>query len=455
MSPYRGEAQPTPWLKGGKRVKNSKGELGWRIRFRQEGYPKVEKVFYGSRAAAFRELARLQNEQLQSPPSGRPTNRNVGWLEFLTSWVASYRTKPDGTSRARTTYKEHERSLSLITPLLKKKRLDKRAIAKVSPAEVQEVLLGFRMKDGSEGTAAARGTVQKTLRMSFASAVQDGLILHSPVKGDASWRVKERDLDAPAPTLDEVMAICGLIEKDGPSYIVPMPVVIFLSGMRVSEALALRLADTRLDDQVFFIRQKRTVSGGRLHYGDNKTIRSRRSIPILNEALPFVVQMYERALELKSDYLFVGSGKRPSRKNSDGQFITAASSEAIGYSSLSKVWRENARLAHKKGLVRAEYRIHDLRHGFATEMLSLGIPEERVSSMLGHESVRTTTQIYRHATEAAQFQEADAITEAWEAKKSSRRPKAIETLLKTRSDPDYVFKRARELDKKYQQPTDS
>ncbi len=199
----RGEAEPKSWLLNGKQRKNKAGELGWRLRFKQDGYPKVERTFYGSRAAAFREMSRLQNEQLAVAPSGLPTLPTIGWLNWLNAWVDNYRLLPDGKSRPRTTVSEHERCVKLLTPYLKKNRLDKKAISKVTPGDVQAAIVGFKMMSGEAGTDAARLSVTKTLRMAFAAAQSDGLILHSPVRGAASWTPQPRPLDQPAPTPEE------------------------------------------------------------------------------------------------------------------------------------------------------------------------------------------------------------------------------------------------------------
>jgi integrase len=446
----RGEAEPTPWLlPNGKQRKNKKGELGWRLRFKLDGYPKVEKTFYGSRSAAYREMSRLQNEQLAVAPSGLPTLPSIGWLEWLKAWVKNYAFLPDGKPRPRTTVSEHERSVKLLEPYLKKKRLASKSISKVTPADVQAAIVGFRMMNGDAGTDAARLSVTKTLRMAFSAAQTDGLIMHSPVRGDASWKPQPRPLDEPAPTPEEVFAVSTLMEKSCPSYMPRMPIVLFFSGCRVSEMLALRLEDCHLDDQTFFIKEKRSVSGGRTHYGPNKTSRSRRSVVILNEALPFVVSMYEHALEKGSDFLFCGAGKRASRKNDDGEWVTVDSPEAIGYGTLSKGWRQAVRTAHSKGLVRAPYTLHHLRHGYATWLIGdLGVAEEKVSSFLGHESVRTTNTVYRHASASSQVAAAEEISAAIEEKSAGKRTKALEAFLRTQNDPEALIKKARALDAK-------
>ncbi|MCC3145873.1 site-specific integrase [Halanaerobium sp. Z-7514] len=51
-------------------------------------------------------------------------------------------------------------------------------------------------------------------------------------------------------------------------------------------------------------------------------------------------------------------------------------------------------VAKKAGL--GEFRLHDLRHTFATISLEAGVPIKVISERLGHSSVTTTMDIYSH-----------------------------------------------------------
>ena len=56
-----------------------------------------------------------------------------------------------------------------------------------------------------------------------------------------------------------------------------------------------------------------------------------------------------------------------------------------------------------------DIRFHDLRHSWATMMLSLNVPTKIASSMLGHSDVATTLNVYTKVLPDAQRLAIDAI----------------------------------------------
>lgn len=57
-------------------------------------------------------------------------------------------------------------------------------------------------------------------------------------------------------------------------------------------------------------------------------------------------------------------------------------------------------------------RFHDLRHSFATIMLEQGVDLETVSTMLGHNSITITGDIYTHVRQEIQSAAASKINNA-------------------------------------------
>jgi integrase len=68
------------------------------------------------------------------------------------------------------------------------------------------------------------------------------------------------------------------------------------------------------------------------------------------------------------------------------------------------------RIASEAGL--AGIRLHDLRHGFATELLRRGVPVKVVSEALGHARASITMDVYQHVLPTMGEQVADAIEDA-------------------------------------------
>jgi len=62
--------------------------------------------------------------------------------------------------------------------------------------------------------------------------------------------------------------------------------------------------------------------------------------------------------------------------------------------------------------VREELRFHDLRHTFATMLLSAGVHAKVVSEMLGHASITITLDTYSHVVPDVQDSAAQAMEAA-------------------------------------------
>ena len=56
-------------------------------------------------------------------------------------------------------------------------------------------------------------------------------------------------------------------------------------------------------------------------------------------------------------------------------------------------------------------RFHDLRHTFASVLLSKEVPLINVSNFLGHSNISTTANIYAHLDKSAKQSSADVISD--------------------------------------------
>lgn len=159
------------------------------------------------------------------------------------------------------------------------------------------------------------------------------------------------------------------------------------TGMRQGELFGLQWRHVDLSEGIVSVRQSLVVvSGGDPWWemGPPKTEKSRRDIELRPEAIQALREHRKMQLEERmklggamEDYGLVFSNK-------------------IG----TPYRRENVRrknfhpLLERAGL--PKIRFHDLRHTFASIMLSRGAPIHVVSNMLGHTSVKVTWDIYSH-----------------------------------------------------------
>lgn len=63
----------------------------------------------------------------------------------------------------------------------------------------------------------------------------------------------------------------------------------------------------------------------------------------------------------------------------------------------------------KRSIIMRPIRFHDLRHTHATLLLEDGFDAKYVSERLGHESVRTTLELYGHVTSKRRWHAAEQL----------------------------------------------
>lgn len=170
------------------------------------------------------------------------------------------------------------------------------------------------------------------------------------------------------------------------------PLVDFLvcSGARWSEATALTPADVDVATGVVRIsRAWKKVAGG-YRLGVPKTAKSVRSINVPTTVLA--------DLDYSGRWLFTNSGR--GRRNEDGVVRI--------HNFHPNVWVPALERAHANGLTKTP-RIHDLRHTCASWLIQAGRPLPDVQDHMGHQSILTTVNVYRHQDRSSGVANAQAI----------------------------------------------
>lgn len=160
--------------------------------------------------------------------------------------------------------------------------------------------------------------------------------------------------------------------------------LLFSTGLRVSELVALQKDDINLERDDFSVRGK-----------GNKT-----RVVFMSENAKTAIQKY---LSLRKDmlpHLFVSHDKGVRQRE-----LKEAGERVVGKSKSHETGitpRTVQRLVIKYGKIAGITKPispHALRHTFATDLLRAGADIRAVQSMLGHSSI-TTTQVYTHVTDA-------------------------------------------------------
>lgn len=147
-----------------------------------------------------------------------------------------------------------------------------------------------------------------------------------------------------------------------PDHIHPMILLLMNTGMRRGEMFNLRWQDVDL------VNKKITVVGNTSKTGQT------RYIPLNEEAFN-VLSIWQRQTKRQSGLVFVGKhGKR--------------------FTNIDKAWKVLRRVAKLE-----DFRLHDLRHHFASRLVSAGVDLNSVRELLGHSDIKMTLR-YAHLAPA-------------------------------------------------------
>lgn len=158
-------------------------------------------------------------------------------------------------------------------------------------------------------------------------------------------------------TQDEVVRLLAAASHKKSKLLIEL---LYSSGLRVSEALALKTRDLELDQGICWVRGGK---GGK----DRMTILGEKAVSNIRE--------YFTWRKEQSPYIFTGRGGPMSPRNA--QKIIS--------------------LAAKKAGIDKQVTPHKLRHSFATHLREAGTDLRVIQELLGHSNI-STTEIYTHVS---------------------------------------------------------
>ena len=181
-------------------------------------------------------------------------------------------------------------------------------------------------------------------------------------------------------TREEFNRFIATFDKSDPFYTAFL--VLYYTGMRIGELMALTFADVDLKAGMISINKTYHKIDGKTVITPPKTEKGNRTITIPSFLCKCLDRHMKRIYGATSDTLLFTSSKNP-------------------YLQHMKKHETLAGLRH--------IRLHDLRYSHASLLIELGFSALLVSERLGHENVSTTLDIYSHLFPSKQSEVADKL----------------------------------------------
>jgi len=339
----------------------------------EKGY--VRRYVYGkTREEVQEKLTALRSELRKAKDENRPAQRpDRETVEgFLTGWlrdVVARDARPSTLACYEIMVRKH------IASRVGRIRLDQ-----FYPDDVRRLQTGLR--ESGAGPRVQR-LAHAVLHSALQYAVTTKKISRNPSSRDCGVKPPRYAPREMRPlTLEQAQA---LLEAARGDRLEALYTVALTTGMRFGELLGLRWDDVNLKEKLVSVRRSLQVVGKRIdENAQTKTEAGRRRIDLTSVAVKALLRHKEQMLK---DGLW--------RKEA---LVPAANGRPLDRHNVTR--RSFQPLLKRAGLPRI--RFHDLRHTFATTMLTKNIHPKIVQQMLGHANITVTLNTYSHVLPSMQ-----------------------------------------------------
>ena len=255
-------------------------------------------------------------------------------------------------------------------------------VAHVKPMDCRKFI--SELKNAGVSIYTAR-TACYLLKRTFDLAEEDGLILRNPVGASCLEMVRVNAGTREALTEEQMASFLNVIMKDKvgqKSY--DGIVLLFETGLRISEMVGLRLEDIDLTRRKISVRQQLAADKTET---ETKSAAGVREIPMTDMAYLSLKRILSDRNSKKvkagfEEYVFIGK---------NGEAMDAGG------------WRQKFRRLRAKWEKRApelatEVTPHICRHTFCSRLMAAGMNPKAVQYLMGHEDAAVTMNVYTHMT---------------------------------------------------------
>ncbi len=364
-----------------------KGDRKWLVRVFKGRDPKTgKKKYYNKQINGNKKDAqKFLNGVLRDMDMGifiEPTPMMLD--EFLDQWLQNA-AKPRLSARS---FSDYEYLLKrYVRPSLGGIKL-----SELQPLEIQKLYTDLQVRGLSARTVRY---VHAVLSSALKQAVRWRMIFYNPASAVELPKQSRKEMKSLSPEDATEFLKAASEDRFGVVFIFALA-----TGMRPEEYLALQWKDIDLERGVAIV--QRTLiwprKGGGWYFGEPKTAKSRRSIP-LPSSIVLILKKHKR--EQAEARLKAG----PKYQNNDLVFATREGTPIM----MRNLLRRHFKPILERAKLPDTIRLYDLRHSCATLLLAEGEHAKVVSERLGHASITLTLDTYAHVLPSMQKAASDKI----------------------------------------------
>ncbi|WP_432702258.1 tyrosine-type recombinase/integrase [Lysinibacillus sphaericus] len=260
-----------------------------------------------------------------------------------------------------------------------------------------------KLKDRCGSMALNQHTVLKSI---FSKAVEWNILENNPMNGVGIPKVEKKKKYIDFYDENELKILLAVLENENPKHKIQIKLAA-LVGLRLSEVAALRVESLNFKNNTINIDKslKYDIEEKVLKLVPTKNKKSRIvSVPMkfMNEIKLFVDEVSEYKKSL-------GNSLRPMKDENDKpiEFIFI---NTVGYptrpSSIDAAWKK---VISKYNLKKIKF--HELRHSYASFLISRNVNFKIIQEQLGHSDIRMTINTYSHLTAKNKSEASDHFNE--------------------------------------------
>ncbi len=342
--------------------------------------------------SALIELKNMQNQINSGTHFSVPTNLTIE--KWFSEWLKIYGV----ISYKHTTYNSYQNIIhTYINPYIGRISLSEISLDDIQ-GMINNLYLHGKIRTRAGLSPATLAKIKNLLSKGFQQALAVNIITASPMNGLVLPSIETPVINIF--TQDEKVALFTKIHDHSIGYLIA---ILLTTGLRIGEALALKISDVDLCSGKLFVNKNvtfiRNKFNGQMEFivGTPKTKSGIRKFLIT----PYTIKLFKMQLD------FIGRIKRMAGAqwvNNDLLFPN----EKGGYQPRHDVYKKHIKMQKNAGILKPK-NLHSLRHTFATDALNAGVSAQNLSCILGHKNGAITLEFYGHFNEQEAYKQLCAL----------------------------------------------